>query len=54
VDGVVSNGQFYLMELELIEPALFMAYHPEASANFLRAFETLLSNMPIQAGNENT
>lgn len=26
VDGIVRNGTFYLMELELIEPLLFLAY----------------------------
>lgn len=31
VDGVVDEGTFRLMELELIEPALFLADHPQAS-----------------------
>jgi glutathione synthase/RimK-type ligase-like ATP-grasp enzyme len=31
VDGVVDEGRFCLMELELIEPALFLADHPQAS-----------------------
>jgi hypothetical protein len=26
VDGIVRNGTFFLMELELIEPLLFLAY----------------------------
>lgn len=32
VDGVVVGDAFWLMELELIEPSLFLADHPEASA----------------------
>jgi len=52
VDGVVSDGQFFLMELELIEPALFMAYHPNACENFFGALETLISNMPIRTAGE--
>jgi glutathione synthase/RimK-type ligase-like ATP-grasp enzyme len=31
VDGVVVNGRFLLMELELIEPELFFPQHPEAA-----------------------
>ncbi|GAA0626221.1 hypothetical protein HPO96_37365 [Kribbella sandramycini] len=34
VDGVVVNGRFLLMELELIEPYLFFPEHPPA-ANYL-------------------
>jgi glutathione synthase/RimK-type ligase-like ATP-grasp enzyme len=41
VDGVVSNGRFYLMELELIEPALFMEYDAKACENFYRALQAL-------------
>jgi hypothetical protein len=37
VDGVVDEGQFLLMELELIEPALFLADHPQAPARFAAA-----------------
>ena len=37
VDGVVDEGQFRLMELELIEPALFLADHPEAAERFAEA-----------------
>lgn len=42
VDGVVSDGRFYLMELELIEPALFMEYDAKACENFYRALQALL------------
>jgi hypothetical protein len=37
VDGVVDGPQFRLMELELIEPMLFLALHPEAPARFAKA-----------------
>ena len=37
VDGVVEDGQFLLMELELIEPALFLESHPEAALRFADA-----------------
>jgi glutathione synthase/RimK-type ligase-like ATP-grasp enzyme len=36
VDGVVIDGQFRLMELEMIEPALFLAKRPEAAERFAR------------------
>ncbi len=37
VDGVVEDGQFYLMELELIEPALFLGSSPSAADRFADA-----------------
>ena len=37
VDGVVDEGQFRLMELELIEPMLFLADHPQAPGRFTAA-----------------
>jgi glutathione synthase/RimK-type ligase-like ATP-grasp enzyme len=37
VDGVVENGRFFLMELELIEPALFLGLHPDAAKRFAKA-----------------
>jgi glutathione synthase/RimK-type ligase-like ATP-grasp enzyme len=37
VDGVVDEGTFRLMELELIEPALFLADHPQAANRFADA-----------------
>src|SRR5215470_12518369 len=39
VDGVVEDGQFLLMELELIEPALFLDGHAEAPARFANAIQ---------------
>jgi hypothetical protein len=43
VDGVVDDGQFRLMELELIEPALFLASHPGAPARFADAIAAAVS-----------
>lgn len=37
VDGVVSNGLFLLMELELIEPHLFLAEAPAAAVRLAKA-----------------
>lgn len=37
VDGVEVDGTFLLMELELIEPSLFLACDPEAPARFASA-----------------
>ena len=34
VDGVVVDGRFLLMELEMIEPALFLTGRPEAAERF--------------------
>jgi hypothetical protein len=39
VDGVVKDGQFLLMELEVFEPLMFLARHPEAPARFARAVQ---------------
>lgn len=36
VDGVIVDGRFRLMELEMIEPALFLAGRPEAAERFAR------------------
>ncbi|WUJ70840.1 hypothetical protein OG809_37800 [Kribbella soli] len=37
VDGVVVNGRFLLMELELIEPELFFPQHPETAEKLAAA-----------------
>ncbi|KEO72481.1 glutathione synthetase [Anditalea andensis] len=37
VDGVLIEGVFYLMELELIEPYLFLFTHPKAKHNYMTA-----------------
>jgi hypothetical protein len=42
VDGVVRDGRFVLMELEIFEPLMFLSYHPEAPARFARAIEKRL------------
>ena len=42
VDGVVRNGQFLLMELEINEPSLFFAYSNSAVERFASAIEQSL------------
>jgi hypothetical protein len=42
VDGVVQNGQFLLMELEIFEPLMFLARHPLAPGRFARAIQARL------------
>jgi glutathione synthase/RimK-type ligase-like ATP-grasp enzyme len=37
VDGVIRDGQFLLMELEVFEPLMFLAQHPLAPGRFARA-----------------
>ncbi len=37
VDGVLIDGQFTLMELEVLEPALFILYAPAVAENFAAA-----------------
>ncbi|MET0553091.1 MAG: hypothetical protein ABW221_08640 [Vicinamibacteria bacterium] len=37
VDGIVRGGVFVLMELELIEPVLYLARHPDAPARLAAA-----------------
>ncbi len=37
VDGVIRDGRFVLMELEVFEPLLFLARHPEAPLRLARA-----------------
>src|SRR5579864_9418855 len=44
VDGVVDDGRFLLMELELIEPMLFLADHPEAPTRFAAAIAHALTH----------
>ena len=41
VDGLVLNGDFYLMELELVEPYLFLDSHPQAPQKFVNAYKKL-------------
>ena len=42
VDGVQLNGKFYLMELELIEPFLYLAAAPESYENYHQALAAIL------------
>jgi hypothetical protein len=44
VDGIERDGQLVLMELELIEPFLFLTSNPHAVERFARAILTLLPN----------
>jgi len=44
VDGVVDDQQFRLMELELIEPMLFLASHPAAPSRFADAIAVATSS----------
>lgn len=44
VDGVVRDGSFLLMELEIFEPLMFLSHHPEAPARFARAIERYLQS----------
>lgn len=49
VDGVVRDGAFVLMELEIFEPLMFLSYHPEAPARFARAIEKRLVASRVSA-----
>lgn len=42
VDGVAQDGQFVLMELELIEPYLFLGSEPSAAERFAEAIRAAL------------
>ncbi|GAB5475353.1 MAG: hypothetical protein Mars2KO_34520 [Maribacter sp.] len=37
IDGLIRNGRFVLMEIELIEPDLFLEYDGEAARRFVKA-----------------
>lgn len=45
VDGCVEDGEFVLMELELIEPLLYLAEHPEAPDRFAAALADRLQKV---------
>ncbi|RDS79097.1 hypothetical protein DWU98_19685 [Dyella monticola] len=49
IDGVVINGQFVLMELEVIEPALFLAQRPDAAERFARHLAERLERLACGA-----
>lgn len=42
VDGIMKDGIFLLMELELIEPDLYFDFSPNAEQNFLTALENII------------
>ncbi|UYN88730.1 MAG: hypothetical protein KIT08_06395 [Anaerolineales bacterium] len=44
VDGILREDAFYLMELELIEPNLFLDYSPGAAQHFARTLLAQLEN----------
>jgi len=44
VDGLMVDGKFMLMELELIEPFLYLSYGANAVENYYRALVECLSN----------
>lgn len=41
VDGTIIDGEFCLMELELIEPFLFLAEHQDSLTNYYEALQQL-------------
>jgi len=43
VDGCVVDGTFRVMELEALEPSLFLAWAPEAAERFARTIEATLA-----------
>lgn len=45
VDGVIVNNTFLLMELELIEPFLFLSYDPMAFINYYNALVKLIDKI---------
>ncbi len=44
VDGTEVDGRLMLMELELIEPELFLDHHPQAAARLASAVLRQLTN----------
>lgn len=42
VDGLIKNNEFYLMELELIEPYLFLSTAPHGFENYYKALQQFL------------
>ena len=45
VDGVISDGKFLLMELEIIEPDLYFDYDLGAKKRYVSALEAALENI---------
>ena len=42
VDGVVVGDEFLLMEYEILEPQIFLPYHPQAAERFAQAVAEVL------------
>jgi len=42
VDGIISDGTFVLMELELIEPYLFLSSHERGFDNYYQGLRQLI------------
>jgi glutathione synthase/RimK-type ligase-like ATP-grasp enzyme len=49
VDCVSYAGQYRLMELELLEPALYLSHEPSAPARWAQAIAESLSSSPLSA-----
>jgi glutathione synthase/RimK-type ligase-like ATP-grasp enzyme len=45
VDGIMVNNKFLLMELELLEPFLFLSYHPKGFDNYYSALLKFMSQI---------
>jgi glutathione synthase/RimK-type ligase-like ATP-grasp enzyme len=45
VDGVMVDGNFMLMELELIEPFLYLAYDPSSAERYFEAITAQLARL---------
>ncbi len=43
VDGLIRDGEFYLMELELIEPYLYLSTAPQGFENYYNALRRFLT-----------
>ncbi|GAB3780432.1 ATP-grasp domain-containing protein [Dyella agri] len=54
VDGVVVDGQFLLMELELIEPFLFLAGRPDAAERNARVIAARLESLQTSKAGHRT
>ncbi len=47
VDGLMVDGQFTLMEIELVEPYLYLSYHPDAVERYYQALVSHLAKFSI-------
>jgi glutathione synthase/RimK-type ligase-like ATP-grasp enzyme len=45
VDGLMVEGSFMLMELELVEPFLYLSYHPDAVERYYTALKEKLDSI---------